>query len=342
VLPRGNWQDDSGEVVAAAVPHFLPQLDSEGPAPTRRDLARWLTARENPLAGRVLANRLFKLAFGQGLSRTVEDLGAQGEWPTHPELLDWLAAELHEGRWDVKRLIRTLVTSAAYRQSSRLDARKVALDPANRLYARQSRFRLDAEMVRDNALAVAGLLSTRMGGESAQPYQPAGYWAYLNFPPREWDDSPGEEQYRRGIYAWWQRAFPQPSLVAFDAPSREECTGERVRSNVPQQALVLLNDPTYVEAARVFAERIVREGGAGADARLRYAYARAVQRPPGEASGACWRRSSRRPGSSTRATARPHCGWWRAARRRRPPTSTRSNSRRGRRSRARSSTCPRS
>ncbi len=280
VLPRGNWQDDSGEVVAPAVPHFLPPLDTGGHAPTRLDLARWLTGRENPLTARVLANRLFKLAFGQGLSRTVEDLGAQGEWPTHPELLDWLAADLRESGWDVKRLLRTLVTSATYRQSSRLDPNLVERDPANRLYARQSRFRLDAEMVRDNALAVAGLLSPRVGGESGHPYQPLGYWAYLNFPPREWDDSPGEDQYRRGLYTWWQRAFPQPSLVAFDAPSREECTGERVRSNVPQQALVLLNDPTYVEAARAFAERIVREGGPGAPARLRYAYARALQRAP--------------------------------------------------------------
>jgi len=280
VLPRGNWQDDSGEVVSPAPPHFLPPLDTGGRAPTRLDLARWLTARENPLTARVLANRLFRLAFGQGLSRTVEDLGAQGEWPTHPELLDWLAVELRDG-WDVKRLVRELVTSSAYRQSSRLDARLAERDPGNRLYARQSRFRLDAEMVRDNALAVAGLLSPRVGGESVHPYQPAGYWAYLNFPPREWDDSPGEDQYRRGLYTWWQRAFPQPSLVAFDAPSREECTGERVRSNVPQQALVLLNDPTYVEAARVFAERIVREGGRDAAARFRFAYGRALGRAPG-------------------------------------------------------------
>jgi hypothetical protein len=135
-------------------------------------------------------------------------------------------------------------------------------------------------MVRDNALAVSGLLSPRTGGPSVHPYQPAGYWAYLNFPPREWDDSPGEDQYRRALYTWWQRAFPQPSLVAFDAPSREECTGERVRSNVPQQALVLLNDPTFVEAARVFAERILREGGTTAVLRLRFAFARALQRAP--------------------------------------------------------------
>jgi hypothetical protein len=283
VLPRGNWLDDSGEVVSPAVPGFLPPLATTSGRATRRDLARWLTAPEHPLTARVLANRLWKLCFGQGLSRTVEDLGAQGEWPTHPELLDWLAVELVDGGWDVKHLLRTLVLSAAYRQSSTATPVLLERDPDNRLYARQSRFRLDAEMVRDNALAVSGLLSPKMGGPSAHPYQPAGYWAYLNFPPREWDDSPGPEQYRRGLYTWWQRTFPQPSLAAFDAPSREECTGERVRSNVPQQALVLLNDPTYVEAARVFAERILREGGSTVDSRLRFAYARALQRAPGAA-----------------------------------------------------------
>ena len=156
----------------------------------------------------------------------------------------------------------------------------LARDPENRLLARQSRFRLDAELIRDNALAVSGLLSTKMGGPSAHPYQPRGYWAYLNFPPREWDDGAGEEQYRRGLYTWWQRTFPQPSLVAFDAPSREECVAERTRSNVPQQALALLNDPTYVEAARVFAERILRQGGPTEAARLRFAYARALARGP--------------------------------------------------------------
>jgi len=280
VLPRGSWLDDSGEVVSPAVPRFLPPLESTGSRPTRLDLARWLTSRENPLTGRVLANRLWRLCFGHGLSRTVEDTVAQGEWPTHPELLDWLAVELVEGGWDVKRLLRTIVTSSAYRQGSAPTPTLLERDPDNRLYARQSRFRLDAEMVRDNALAVSGLLSPRVGGPSVQPYQPAGYWAYLNFPPREWDDSPGEDQHRRALYTWWQRTFPQPSLVAFDAPSREECTGERVRSNVPQQALVLLNDPTYVEAARVFAERILRDGGTTTGSRLRFAFARALQRAP--------------------------------------------------------------
>jgi len=283
LLPRGSWLDESGEVVSPAVPQFLPALETPGRRANRLDLARWLTSGENPLTARVLANRLWKLCFGHGLSRTVEDTGAQGEWPTHPELLDWLAVELVESGWDVKHLLRTLVTSAAYRQASTPAPTLLARDPDNRLYARQTRQRLDAEMVRDNALAVSGLLSPRAGGPSTHPYQPAGYWAYLNFPPREWDDSPGEDQYRRALYTWWQRTFPQPSLVAFDAPSREECTGERVRSNVPQQALVLLNDPTYVEAARVFAERILRGGGPTVDSRLRFAYARALQRSPSPA-----------------------------------------------------------
>ncbi len=282
LLPRGNWQDESGEVVAPAVPHFLPQIDTGGRRATRLDLARWLTAADNPLTARVFVNRLWKLFFGQGLARSLEDLGSQGEWPTHPELLDWLAVEFMESGWDVKRVVRTIVSSAAYRQTSRPSPELLDRDPANRLYGCQARFRLDAEMVRDNALAISGLLSSKMGGPSVHPYQPRGYWAYLNFPPREWDDSTGEDQYRRGIYTWWQRTFPQPSLVAFDAPSREECMAERTRSNVPQQALVLLNDPTYVEAARVFAERILREGGASFEGRLRWAYERALARAPRE------------------------------------------------------------
>jgi hypothetical protein len=311
VLPRGNWQDDSGEVVALAVPAFLPPLAADRSRPDRLDLARWLTSREHPTTARVLANRLWKVCFGQGLSRTVEDLGAQGEWPSHPELLDWLAVELVERGWDVKHLLRTLVTSSTYRQTSAAAPVLLERDPQNLLYARQSRFRLDAEVVRDSALAVSGLLSSRMGGPSGHPYQPPGYWAYLNFPPREWDDSAGEDQYRRGLYTWWQRTFPQPSLVAFDAPSREECTGERVRSNVPQQALVLLNDPTYVEAARVFAERILRGGGGTVASRVRWAYARALQRAPEEeeelALGELLRRSRgqfrRDPASARRLVA---------------------------------------
>jgi len=286
VLPRGNWQDASGEVVQPAVPGFLGELDTGGSRATRLDLARWLTSRDNPLTARVLANHLWKLCFGHGLVRTVEDLGAQGEWPTHPALLDWLAVELLDSGWDVRALLRTIVASATYRQTSRPTPELLAADPDNRLFARQSRFRLDAEMVRDNALAISGLLSDRVGGPAVYPYQPAGYWAHLNFPPRAWYPSPGDDQYRRALYTWWQRTFPHPSLVAFDAPSREECVGERPRSNVPQQALALLNDPTYVEAARVFAARILEEGGSGTGERIEWAWTRALQRSPAEAERA--------------------------------------------------------
>jgi hypothetical protein len=280
ILPRGNWLDESGELVEPAVPHFLAQVEAGGRRATRLDLARWLTSPDNPLTARVFVNRMWMLLHGQGLTTTLQDMGSQGEWPTHPELLDWLAVEFMESGWDVKHLVRTIVLSATYRQASTGSRELLEHDPYNRLFARQSRFRLDAELVRDSALAISGLLSDRTGGPGVHPYQPTGYWAYLNFPPREWDDDVGEDQYRRGLYTWLQRTFPQPSLLAFDLPSREECVTERTRSNVPQQALVLLNDPTYVEAARVFAERILRGGGPTFQARLRWAYARALARPP--------------------------------------------------------------
>jgi len=176
--------------------------------------------------------------------------------------------------------VRTMVLSHTYRQTSVPTAEQKAGDPLNRYFARQARWRLDAEMVRDNALTVSGLLVLKIGGESAKPYQPAGYWDFLNFPKRTWQHDSGENQYRRGLYTYWQRTFLHPSLLAFDAPTREECAAERVRSNVPQQALVLLNDPSYVEAARVLAERVLREGGASSDERLNWLYRRALSRAP--------------------------------------------------------------
>jgi hypothetical protein len=278
ILPRGNWLDDSGEVVTPAVPVSLGLLPII--RPNRLDLARWIVSRDNPLTARTFVNRLWKLFFGQGLCKTLDDLGSQGEWPTHPELLDWLAVEFMDSGWDVKHMVRLLVTSGSYRQTSRPTPEVKERDPHNRLIARQARFRLDAEMVRDNALAVSGLLSRRIGGPSVKPYQPGGYWQALNFPPREWRDDQGENLYRRGLYTHWQRTFLHPSLLAFDAPTREECTVERPRSNIPQQALVLLNDPTYVEAARAFAERILREGGAGIGGRLAWAFGCALSREP--------------------------------------------------------------
>jgi hypothetical protein len=231
----------------------------------------------------VLVNRLWMLFFGQGISKSMEDFGAQGEWPTNPELIDWLAVDFMDNGWDVKRLVRMMVTSHTYRQTSVPTTEQKRLDPLNRYFARQSRFRLDAEMVRDNALALSGLLVLKIGGESAKPYQPTGYWDFLNFPKRSWQHDIGENQYRRGLYTFWQRTFLHPSLLAFDAPTREECTAERVRSNVPQQALVLLNDPSYVEAARVLAERTLRDASASDDERLNWLFRRVLSRLPKDA-----------------------------------------------------------
>ncbi len=280
LLPRGNWMDESGDVLRPALPHYLPQPPSAGRELNRLDLARWLVARENPLTARTVVNRWWGHFFGTPLSRNPADLGTQGEMPRHLALLDWLACAFMDSGWDVKQLVRTFVTSATYRQSSDATPAQLAADPDNREHARQSRFRVEAELVRDQALAVAGLLSPRVGGPSVKPYQPDRYWENLNFPPRDYAPNHGEEQYRRGLYVWWQRTFLHPSLLAFDAPSREECVADRGRSNLPQQALVLLNDPTYVEAARSFAARILTEGGSAVEPRLRWAWARALQRLP--------------------------------------------------------------
>jgi hypothetical protein len=278
ILPRGNWLDDSGEVVQPALPGFL--VPNDGRALSRMDLARWVASADNPLTARVFVNRLWKLAFGRGIARTLEDFGSQGQPPTHPELLDWLAIDFAENDWDVKRTYKLMLMSRAYRQSSLPSKEALAKDATNDLFSRQARYRLDAEMVRDNALAVSGLLSPKIGGPSVKPYQPAGYWQYLNFPKREWENDKGENQYRRGLYTYWQRTFLHPSLAAFDAPSREECTVDRPRSNTPQQALVLLNDPTYVEAARSLAGRTLSLGGETTDSRLEYAFRQMLTRSP--------------------------------------------------------------
>jgi hypothetical protein len=281
VLPRGNWLDDSGEIVLPATPVSLTRRNTAPSTKvrlTRLDLAKWMTAPDNPLLARVFVNRLWKLFFGQGIVRTPDDFGSQGAWPTHPELLDWLAVEFRESGWDVKHIVKLMVTSRAYRQTSKASAELKQRDPYNYLLARQARFRLDAETVRDNALAVSGLLVRKVGGRSVKPYQPAGYWAYLNFPTREWAKSSGPDQYRRGLYTYWCRTFLHPSLLAFDAPTREECTVERPRSNTPQQALVLLNDPSYVEAARALAERALRDGGPETEGRIHSLFRQALGR----------------------------------------------------------------
>ncbi|MFZ4636812.1 MAG: PSD1 and planctomycete cytochrome C domain-containing protein [Pirellulales bacterium] len=284
ILPRGNWMDDSGAVVEPAIPAFLGTIPGPGRA-TRADLARWLIA---PVAdggigeftARVTANRLWAILFGAGLCRSAGDFGGQGELPDHPELLDELALEFMERGWSIRDLVRTIVTSRTYRMSSAASPELLAQDPDNRLLARQGRWRLPAENIRDTALAASGLLVERLGGESVHPYQPAGYYQHLNFPTREYSSDKDDRQWRRGLYVHWQRMFLHPQLLAFDAPTREECTATRMRSNTPKAALVLLNDPTFVEAARKLAERAIQDGGDSDDDRLAFLWKRTLSRGP--------------------------------------------------------------
>ena len=280
ILPRGNWMDETGEVMKPAFPAYLPQPAIEGREPNRLDLAQWLVSQDNPLTARVVMNRLWRQFFGMGLSKVLDDLGAQGEPPANPELLDWLACEFMDSKWNMKHMVRTIVTSATYRQTSVATPELAAADPYNREVARQASFRVDAELVRDAALSVSGLLVRTIGGPSVKPYQPDGYWENLNFPVRTYPNDTGEKQYRRGLYTWWQRSFLHPSMLAFDAPSREECCAERNRSNIPQQALVLLNDPSYVEAARSLAARILKECSGSPEERVAWAWRQVLQRLP--------------------------------------------------------------
>ena len=280
ILPRGNWLDKSGEVVDPAIPEFMGKLDLENRKANRLDLAKWVVSKDNPLPARAFTNRIWKIFFGYGLSRRLEDLGGQGEPPTHPKLLDHLAIQFRDQGWNVKKLIRTLVTSDAYKQISIPSEKLAKADPLNRLYARQSRFRLDAEFVRDSALSISGLLINDIGGKSVKPYQPAGYWRHLNFPARKWQAGQGNNLYRRGLYTFHCRSFTHPAMLAFDAPNREECAAERPRSNIPQQALVLLNDPVFVEAARVFAEKILQSNHSNDEEKIAYAFDHALTRKP--------------------------------------------------------------
>ncbi len=285
ILPRGNWLDESGPVVEPAVPAFLGRLPPTGRRMTRLDLANFLTDARNGAGGltaRVFVNRLWYLFFGSGLSKTLEDFGGQGEPPSHPELLDRLATEFVASGWDVKHLVKLIVTSRAYRQASLEPAALKERDPENRLFSRQGRWRLPAEMVRDNALAVSGLLVQDVGGGSVKPYQPAGYYRHLNFPTREYRADSDARQWRRGVYVHWQRQFLHPMLKAFDAPSREECTARRPRSNTPLAALVLLNDPTFLEAARALGQRALAEGGRQDEERLRFLFRQVTCRRPDE------------------------------------------------------------
>jgi hypothetical protein len=280
VLLRGAY-DKPGAKVSAATPAVLPPLP-EGEPGNRLGLARWLTHPGNPLTARVTVNRFWQAVFGTGLVRTAEDFGSQGEPPSHPELLDWLAGEFVRSGWNVKSLMRLLVTSSTYRQSSQQTAELLQRDPSNRLLARGPRFRLQAEFVRDQALAAAGLLSSKIGGPSVKPYHPPGLYELVTAgsTTNRWEESKGEDLYRRSMYTYWKRSVPHPAMLLFDAPFREACSLRRPRSNTPLQALNLMNDPTYVEACRGVARRIMREGGAEIPGRITYGFRLLLGRRP--------------------------------------------------------------
>ena len=279
VLARGNFLDDTGEIVEPGVPHFLRQIPHPGGRRlTRLDLARWLVSKDNPLTARTVVNRFWKQFFGAGLSGVVDDLGTQGEWPSHPELLDWLAVEFEDSGWDVKHIVKLIAMSSAYRQASGLRPEAREIDPNNRLLSCQSPRRLEAEFVRDNALAISGLLNPILGGPSFYPYQPDGYYSNIQFPDRPYNPDKGGLQYRRGVYEHWQRTFLHPAMANFDAPSREESTCSRNVSNTPQQALTLLNDPEFVEAAGALAKILLAKPGSD-EQRLALASERALARP---------------------------------------------------------------
>jgi hypothetical protein len=262
VLKRGEYTMP-GEKVEANVPAVFPPLPADAPR-NRLGLAKWLTDPSHPLTARVTVNRYWQQYFGVGLVKTAEDFGLQGQWPTNPELLDWLAVEFVESGWNIKALQKLIVMSSTYRQSSRVSPNLLQIDPNNDLLARGPRFRLDAEVVRDSALSMSGLLSEQFGGKSVKPYQPDGIWeavAFVGSTTQYYKRDAGEALYRRSLYTFWKRTAPPPSLMAFDAPSRETCVARRARTNTPLQALVLMNDEQYVEASRNLAARMIKEGG---------------------------------------------------------------------------------
>jgi hypothetical protein len=287
ILTRGNFQS-KGEKVNAGTPACWPPLPTDQPT-NRLTLARWLVSTNHPLTARVTVNRYWGMLFGTGLVKTANDFGSQGERPSHPELLDWLACEFMQSAdsdpaprirrhaWDIKHLLRLLVTSATYRQSAVVTRGKLERDPYNRLLTRGPRVRLEAELIRDNALAISGLLNDRIGGPSVKPYQPPGIWDGTD---HKYEQSHGPDLYRRGLYVFWKRAAHYPSFQTFDAPSRETCALQRPRTSTPLQSLVVMNDPVYVEAARAFAARVLRQPNLNLEQQLGFAFRLALARPP--------------------------------------------------------------
>ena len=277
VLVRGQY-DRPGDAVQPGTPAVLPGLP-EGSPPNRLGLARWLVNKQNPLTARVVTNRLWQGIFGTGLVRTTEDFGSQGELPSHPALLDWIAAEFHRNDWNVKAIVRLIVTSSTYRQSSRLTPARLDRDPENRLLSRAPRYRLSAEVIRDQALYSAGLLNEQIGGPSVRPYQPAGLWKEIAS-TTDYDQSTGGDLYRRSLYTYSKRTVTNPTMLAFDASTREACIVRPSRTNTPLQALTLMNDVTFTEAARCLAERVLATSPANDAARLEQAFLLSVSRVP--------------------------------------------------------------
>jgi hypothetical protein len=277
VLERGAY-DAPGDPVEPDVPASVLPFDPTLPR-NRLGLARWMTDRRHPLTARVAVNRVWQTCFGQGLVTTPDDFGSQGDLPTHPELLDWLALTFMDSNWDLKALFKLIVTSATYRQTSHAVPNLIAHDPENRLLARGPRHRLEAEQIRDSALAISGLLSRQIGGPSVRPYQPAGLWEESGT-GKSYVQDHGEKLYRRSLYTFWRRTAPPPSLLAFDATTREVCAARRETTSTPLQALVLLNDPQYIEAARVLAQRLLRDTPADSELRIEQAFRLATGRRP--------------------------------------------------------------
>ena len=280
VLKRGDYESP-GDRVQPASPDVLPAVDGIEKTGDRLELARWLTCRENPLVARVTVNRWWASFFGSGIVTTLEDFGSQAEAPSHPDLLDWLAAELIESGWSMKHVHKQIVMSATYRQSSRVTEETAGVDPNNRWLARGPRLRLPAELIRDNALTISGLLSAKMYGPPIMPYQPDNVWRSVGRSQPKWIAAEGEDRFRRGVYVIWKRAAPYPSFVNFDAPDRSSCTVNRPRTNTPLQALTLLNDPAYTEMALAYADRVLAESPDPTDqGRIEYAFRLAVARCP--------------------------------------------------------------
>ena len=278
LLLRGAY-DKPGELVEPGVPAVLPPLPAGAPA-NRLTLAQWMVSPENPLVARVAVNRYWQMYFGAGLVKTTEDFGQQGDWPSHPELLDWLATEFVRTGWDVKAMQKLMVTSATYRQSSKATQELMQKDPANRLLARGPRFRLPAEMVHDQALSASGLLTERLGGPSVKPYQPAGLWKELIMQDMDYIQAKGPDLYRRSLYTFWKRTVAPPMMATFDAANREACVVRENRTNTPLQALNLMNDVTFLEAARFIGQRMITEGGNATDDRLAYGFKLLLTRSP--------------------------------------------------------------